>query len=343
MNVLITNRCNASCQYCFLKDDLVEKSGRGDEITLEDFALLLNYADHLISIGVTDSLNLMGGEPTLHPQFFEIFKMALTYRSRNLNFIPINIFSNGLFSHETAELIKREACPIMINVNYPDNYSDSDWSLLKKNLSIVADSKSSEPLLTLSLNIDRPGRNFGYLLELAKQFNIKKIRADLSRPNPNRSNTFVDMEQIPEVIPSLLNFIKKCNSLGITVNMDCALPICCISNKQLQDFAENNVELGFKCSGGIDVTPNLEFWHCAPLRSISFGKITDYANGNEIVNEIERKTHHLRWHVESKKECNSCKWLSVRVCQGGCLSFKNISLIQEDSESGLFSKIQESA
>ncbi len=325
MNVLITNRCNATCQYCFLRGELVDKNGKGKEITLEDFKHILKYADHLISIGVTDSLNLMGGEPTLHPQFHEILKMVLTYRTEKLDFIPITIFSNGLFPHETGELFKREACPIMINVNHPDNYSDSQWDLLETNLSILADSNYADPLLTLSLNIDRPRQDFEYMLELAKRINLKKIRVDISRPGPNRSNTFVGIEQIPEVIPILLDFTKECKNMGITVNTDCCLPICGISNKQLQEFAENEVELSFKCSGGIDVAPDLELWHCAPLRSIRLGKITDYSNGYEIVAEIEKKTHHLRWNVESKKECKNCKWLTVRICQGGCLSFKNIN------------------
>lgn len=325
MNILITNRCNGTCQYCFLKGELAKENDTGKEITLENFKLILKYAYHLITIGVTDSLNLMGGEPTLHRQFHEIFKMALTYRPKNLNFIPIKIFSNGLFPPKTAKLFRSEACPVMINVNHHSNYSDSHWNLLEKNLSILSDSNLSDQVITLSLNIYKPGQNLEYMLDLATRYNIKNIRIDLSRPSTNRSNTFIDIKQIKEIIPSLLSFIKTCKGMGIATNTDCCLPLCSITNRQLKEFSENEVEPSFKCSGGIDVTHDLELWHCAPLRFLNLGKITDYASGKDIVEMIDRKTRYLRWNVESLDKCKNCKFLTLRICQGGCLSLKKFN------------------
>jgi cyclic pyranopterin phosphate synthase len=211
----------------------------------------------------------------------------------------------------------------MVNVNHPTSYSDSRWNLLKTNLAILANAKDAESLLTLSLNIDRPEQDFEYLFDLAQLFKIKKFRVDISRPEPDKRNTFIEMEQIPEVIPTLLALIKKCKNIGIEINTDCCLPLCCISNQQLQDFAENGIEVSFKCSGGIDVTPDLELWYCAPLRFVTLGKITDYANAKEIVTEMERKTHELRWNVELKQECKECKFWTLKICHGGCLAFKN--------------------
>lgn len=323
MNVLITNRCNGSCQYCFLKENLTTHDGKGEDITLENFQQVLKYAHHLIAIGVTDSLNIMGGEPTLHPQFIKIFKMALTYMQGELAFIPIKLFSNGLFPQHICNVMKEEACPVMVNVNHPTMYSQSDWQLLTSNLAALTENNGHEYLISLSLNIDRIGQDYDYLISLAKQCNIHHIRVDLSRPGPEKNNTFIDVNEIHRAIPSLLNFISKCHQEGIQVNTDCCFPICSFSNEQLQDFKRYGVDLSFSCSGGIDVTPDLQLWHCAPLRHVNLGKLTDYTDGYQINAIIANKTNHLRWDVETFDTCKNCKWWTLNLCQGGCISFKH--------------------
>ena len=320
MNIMLTNRCNGTCKYCFLKSDLAQEDVPVQYITMENFRIVLKYAHHLISIGATRNLNIMGGEPTLHPQFQKIFRLALTYRPGNSDFIPITIFTNGLFSEEICELLKNESCAVMVNVNHPDSYREGEWELINKNLATLATADDAGSLLTLSLNIDTPNQDIDYLLDLANKHKIKRIRADISRPEPKKTNTFIKMGQIATVIPTLLKLSKN---EGIEVNTDCCFPVCSISNEQIKEFAENNVELSFKCTGGIDVTPDLKLWHCAPLRSVKLGKITDYPNGYEIMKTIENKTNDLRWNIPSKKDCKNCKWWTLKICQGGCLSFKD--------------------
>ncbi|NUM37214.1 MAG: radical SAM protein [Candidatus Brocadiae bacterium] len=324
MNIMLTNRCNGTCQYCFLKGELAQDHGVPKDITLEDFHTILKYAHHLFSLGSIDSLNLMGGEPTLHPKFREILKASLTYKTKKSGFMPVSIFTNGLFPEETGKLLQQEGCRVMVNVNHPLSYPECHWNMLHKNLSILTETIASEPWVTLSLNIDRADQDFEYLLDLCQQYRIKKIRVDISRPEPNKRNTHIKMEDIPGVMPLLVNLAQRCKQMGIEMNTDCCLPICGISNEQLQSLEKSGVELSFKCSGGIDVTPDLEIWHCAPLRSIKFGKITDYPDGVALVKEIARKTAPLRWNVSSKESCKDCKWWTLKICQGGCLSSKKM-------------------
>lgn len=66
--VEITNRCSLDCPIC-----MADHSGTG-ELSLADFQSCI---DHLIaSEGTLENLTLSGGEPSLHPQFFEFVDAA---------------------------------------------------------------------------------------------------------------------------------------------------------------------------------------------------------------------------------------------------------------------------
>jgi len=77
----ITNRCNLSCLHCF--------NDSGDpcphELTTEE---IFSVIDTLTSMGV-HRVTLTGGEPLLHPEFFEI-----TDHARKAP-MSVNIFTNG--------------------------------------------------------------------------------------------------------------------------------------------------------------------------------------------------------------------------------------------------------
>jgi uncharacterized radical SAM superfamily Fe-S cluster-containing enzyme len=82
----ITQRCNLSCPTCY-----ADSSPQRDEfLSLVDFVLLL---DKLLARGKGDAdlIQLSGGEPTIHPEFFAILDHAL---SRGVRQVYIN--TNGL-------------------------------------------------------------------------------------------------------------------------------------------------------------------------------------------------------------------------------------------------------
>ena len=328
MNVLLTDKCNGSCPYCFLKGSLVTEDQPGKDIAVQDFAKVLHYAYQLVSIGATDSLNLMGGEPTLHPRFEKLFTMAIAYQpiQGNLDFLPISVFTNGLFNTQTAELLAREHCAIMINVNHPSSYPGLQWSQIEKNISTIMASEKMASRLTLSFNIYRAEQDFNYLLELSERCGIRKIRADISRPSPDKGNSFVSLTGIENVMSTLVMLARECKRRNILLNTDCCLPVCSISDEQLLELTQNDLQISFRCFGGIDVTRDLRLWHCAPMRTIEFGRITDYPNAQAIVKALAMKTDHMRWEVLSFEKCELCKWRTLKICQGGCLSLKNRSI-----------------
>lgn len=64
MYIQITTRCNMSCAHCCFSC-----TEDGEDMSVETLKNALKWGDEVINIG--------GGEPTLHPQFFEILCLAL--------------------------------------------------------------------------------------------------------------------------------------------------------------------------------------------------------------------------------------------------------------------------
>jgi len=64
MYIQITTRCNMSCEHC-----CYNCSTDGENMSVETFKKAIAFNDECISIG--------GGEPTIHPQFWEFLRLAI--------------------------------------------------------------------------------------------------------------------------------------------------------------------------------------------------------------------------------------------------------------------------
>ena len=96
--VEITDRCNLTCPICYAESG--PQAGR--HRTLEEVAFML---DALVQAeGTPDVVQISGGEPTLHPQFFEILDLA---RERPIQHLMVN--TNGVRIANDAAFAERLA------------------------------------------------------------------------------------------------------------------------------------------------------------------------------------------------------------------------------------------
>ena len=65
MYIQITTRCNMECEHCCMS-----ATAKGEDMSIGTFKNALEY-DEYITIG--------GGEPTLHPKFWEMMGLALGF------------------------------------------------------------------------------------------------------------------------------------------------------------------------------------------------------------------------------------------------------------------------
>lgn len=86
-NIDLTNRCNLTCPVCFANASV---TGYRSEPSFEEVVAMLRRLRDLRPVPCT-AIQFTGGEPTLHPRFFDILAAA-----RELGFSHIQIASNGL-------------------------------------------------------------------------------------------------------------------------------------------------------------------------------------------------------------------------------------------------------
>ena len=88
MNIILNSYCNLSCNYCFA-DEYMEETVNTPGKSME-YDYFLN--EFLPKIKNAPIINFMGGEPTLHPRFNDIFQN--TY-DRILPYYHHSEFTNG--------------------------------------------------------------------------------------------------------------------------------------------------------------------------------------------------------------------------------------------------------
>ena len=88
-NIILTSRCNLSCEYCFAHE-LTESDTR--DIKMDDFLEILDFA------GADGEIGLIGGEPLLHKQINDFISIlnGIQFRIRlpyNFQPVPYSLYS----------------------------------------------------------------------------------------------------------------------------------------------------------------------------------------------------------------------------------------------------------
>jgi len=96
--VEVTDRCNLSCPTCYA----MSSPSYGRHRTLEEIEQMLDVV--VANEGKPDVIQISGGEPTVHPQFFEILDIAKT---KPIKHLMVN--TNGIRIARDEKFVKRLA------------------------------------------------------------------------------------------------------------------------------------------------------------------------------------------------------------------------------------------
>jgi uncharacterized radical SAM superfamily Fe-S cluster-containing enzyme len=97
-NLLVTNRCNLRCGYCFMN---AGASGYVYEPSLEEIRKMLEQARKEKPMG-SKAIQITGGEPTIREDLFDIIRLA-----REAGFSHVQLNSNGIKLAESVEYCKK--------------------------------------------------------------------------------------------------------------------------------------------------------------------------------------------------------------------------------------------
>lgn len=312
MNTVINNYCNINCEYCFANDVISEQR---QNMTLDNFEKVIQF--HKASN--TRELRLIGGEPTLHPNFIQFMNRIVS----DPFFESITVFTNGTFNDNVCSVLEMASCvkltKIVVNYNNPSIIGQDMSNKVLNNIEKLSKTRVG---ITLGLNIYKQHQSYQYVIDAAKKYNVKYLRWSIVVPNTDEKEKVDVRQYYAEHSDVVKAFLNSCKDENIEAFVDCnGMPLCLMSDEllRLTAFASPSAVKPSVCSPVIDIKPDLSAIRCFIFNENPV-PIDRFANKGELFDFFSKKD------VEIKKiplidACTSCSSFKKHgSC--GCLAFR---------------------
>lgn len=327
-NIIITNKCNLRCPYCFAGCVTEEEEW---EMGIEEFREILNL--HIVSSPLLypkTKIGLIGGEPLLHSKFDEFFGLFNHYLSHFEDISLVGTFyTNGIgFKDYIKDLHPR--CGVLINYNSPDIIGSeaklNELELTLKGLHEAGLFRTGQA--TLGINIfSAKKEDYRFFFEAVDRYDIRSIRVSASFPcseiASKRENRFAYFHEIKD---TYMYFCKEAVRRDIMVIMDCSyLPECTFTKEEIniitkaQKLPYLNKQFCYD-SCGINIERDGKTYPC-------FGRADEVINWYDYRNLEEIKAAFIKKACDqvdrnlNNPKCSACENARLLKCQGGCLGF----------------------
>lgn len=303
-NLSITTMCNRDCAYCFSKLPINEfKSPL--EMEMEFFLSILDF----LELNKISQVRLLGGEPTLHPLFNSFVEVSLARGFRVL------IFSNGFMPDSVISYLVEtpvDRVVILINSTGFPKYSPKE----KKKLTMVFQRLGKRAFL--GCNIDNPGIQLNFLLELIKEYNLfPLVRLGLAHPCIDRQNKFLHPRYYIEIGEKITEFAFNAHAFEVKIELDCGFVPCMFPEEAFHLLEKK--EIGLQCGPIPDILPDGRIISCYPLASLHYETFSK----NQIAEELKDKFEECLKQFKCFgifRECSICVWKQEGKCLGGCIA-----------------------
>lgn len=315
ISLVVNSKCNQKCEYCFAYDTLHDNDKFMSLKTCEKILDFQSKAKYFI---LKDTVGIIGGEPTLHPQFEEILKLFDEY-SKRYSFNTI-LFTNGthLLDHKIPDRMNLGG---LINVNHPDMVGINNF-----NNTCKAIEKYVCGFNTFSIGVNiYPGiKNYDFIIDIAKKYNINNIRCAVACPDGLYKHMQNDRDNyFNSCIDNYINFCNDIIKNNLTIHMDCCkIPLCYFDESQKEIINKacggyhGNINI---CTPHIDIHSDLTATHCFIRPEVI--SIKDFADPDSLSAYISTRWLSKMYNNMQYGRCETCDSYKQGLCQGGCLRF----------------------
>lgn len=262
-NIMINSYCNLKCPYCFADNELSDCSTKN--MSLDDFERIIEWHKN----NNMRMIRIIGGEPTLHPEFLEIVCRIMV----DDFFEGMHIFSNMSFGRDVKAALLEFASEKKLS--FLPNFNEEfvvgpKYEVTKNNIRTFANLGC---IKTLGVNIYKPDYDFTEFIKMANEARVIDIRWTLTTPHFVVDKDFDVKGYFRSFYDTLIRFFKICQENRIPINQDCnSIPMCSFTDEQLSNLIRHNPVLFSKklaCNPVIDINPQMEVFRC-------FGTSEDY-------------------------------------------------------------------
>ncbi|HMD67458.1 MAG TPA: radical SAM protein [Chitinivibrionales bacterium] len=313
-NVLFTQRCVRSCPYCFARKHMSDSSP-DDIISWENVIYLADF----LEAGGERVFSILGGEPTLHPDFVDMVLYLIERR------FHVRVFTSGIMSESKLRdasaafaALPQEALAFICNVNDPGRSEQSAAELPRVEAFLAEFGSRIAP----GFNIYQTDFSLDFICHHINRFGLKRsIRLGLTHPIPGQQNLFISLKDIDLIIKRFFEHAPLLERLHIRPGMDCGFPLCRFTNEQIAWFMRYGGECRFGCGAVIDIGPDMSVWPCFPLSAFDKRSIFEFNSLAEMRTHYDGLTKKIR--VEQGGiylACDTCGLRRDGNCAGGCVA-----------------------
>lgn len=312
-NIAIVNYCNLKCAYCFA-DDMIQEDNL--TMSIEDYTKLVDF----ILKNPMDKIGIIGGEPTLHPQFLDIIKITKE-KSAGRKQLPI-LFTNGIELKPFLSYL--DNMNILLNYNHPNTMTVKQQEKLLNTLEEINKLGYFNNTLFLGCNIHLNCKNYDYIWDVVKKYSLTKIRCSVVSPGGQYKEWIYKKHEYFSLLkPIFLDFCKKAEELNCKLHFDCSyIPLCYFSDEEkelINKVSDIKKECNVLCSSVVDFTVNLKVTSCFGVyEPIDFNK---FSNTDSLKIYLFEKYNKKLAKLNNQGICKTCQSHQEGKCQGGCLAF----------------------
>jgi hypothetical protein len=307
MNLLLTNYCNKRCPYCFADEKLAPAgSPQSRAMSLKD----LKTAIAFLKRSNESHVNIMGGEPTLHPEFKKAISMVVK------SGLSITLFTNGLMSRDTAVFLKSlgDRCWLVLNINSPESHTPKEWAAVNRTLKVFSNNR-----ICLGFTVYRTDFSLDFAVGLIRKYGLSPlIRVGIAAPVVGGRNAYMKTADHPRVAEKLARFAERHGSSGIKLGFDCGFTMCDFTDAQLGKLFRSGSSAASLCLSCIDVGPDLRMWRCFSTALLWNKQLSDFPDLASAIGFYDAKFRGFR-NAGLKKGCLACGLRLTGRCAGGCL------------------------
>lgn len=310
-NILITNYCNQNCNFCFAKEVMKGKDLR--EMPMSNYLELIKK---LKDEGI-ETVNLMGGEPTLHKNFLELIEVTLDLG------LDIDLFTNGFFDQKVEDFLiskKEKINTYHINVTTPDYARIEKRDKVNDFIGRVV--KTSNVSLEVTVDDLDLVKYLKIFDRVGKNINNVSVRIGVDGYYLNQGGFDVGKyNQVGDMVMELVDYLIKNKVKSVWLS---EIYRCMFDEKQMTRLTDssNVIISGFGClskRAGVDIKTDLKVIRCFSFEAfngIDFNQKPLQKIKNILDKRMERKSK-----MSLPLICRKCKQHGYKIgmCPGPCL------------------------
>lgn len=322
-NLMLTKQCNLHCPYCFA-NEFVNKDS--ELMSFDSFRKALQF----LSTNPDEKIGLIGGEPTLHPEF----KKMLAYLIDS-PFRFVSIFTNGIKLEPYFNELRDSKFHILINVNEPEKVGTERYNNIVRQIDIMVNQLYMKKQVSIGINLYKEDMDYGFFLKLIERYRFNQVRVSVSVPNLDDARNVNPLAYFKRMMPTVRRFVRDIVERGAAPSFDCNyIPPCLLEEQDIRFYKENETVMrrssfrreGNICHPVLDILPSLEAIRCFAMSDYHKASILEFRNVDELRRHFELEIDGQAYGLPPCDECRDCHEYLVGKCSCGCYAYRLASL-----------------